>query len=182
MKKAALTLLMLATFSYLYCANFKDMPKIHNQTGTKEHRTWILIKYRCHTATASDYYRYGGRGIKVCDRWRSSFMDFLSDMGRAPSPKHTIDRINVHGNYEPGNCRWATNLEQSNNRGNNIFFEYNGESRTISDWCRLLGLQTQTVYVRVKKGMSFSDAVNKPIDKKYSSIERAKKTAFKVTP
>lgn len=74
------------------------------------------MKGRCHHPATRDYHLYGGRGIRVCARWESSFEAFLTDMGRKPSPKHSIDRINPDGDYEPGNCRWATPLEQSANR------------------------------------------------------------------
>jgi hypothetical protein len=71
---------------------------------------------RCENSNVERYPSYGGRGIKVCERWRGSFKNFLADMGRKPTPKHSIDRIDVDGNYEPGNCRWATNSEQQRNK------------------------------------------------------------------
>jgi hypothetical protein len=85
------------------------------RTASPEYRSWQMMKNRCLNTNARDYAHYGGRGIKVCQRWLS-FENFLADMGRRPTPKHTLDRKNSNGNYNPSNCRWATRLEQTRNR------------------------------------------------------------------
>lgn len=87
----------------------------HGYKGTKTYRAWSAMKTRCLNVNGQDYPQYGARGIKICDRWKDSFMNFLEDMGEAP-PDRSIDRINNDGNYEPGNCRWATLSEQNLNR------------------------------------------------------------------
>lgn len=108
---------------------------------TAEYRSWASMIQRCHCKSDGSYPRYGGRGIKVVRRWRK-FANFLSDMGRRPSPDHSIDRINNSGNYQPGNCRWATDVEQGRNKRNNVYLLVDGVRMLQADAWRHLGFKT----------------------------------------
>lgn len=90
--------------------------ELHGLRNTREYKIWSDMRQRCQNPNRNDYARYGGRGIVVCDRWNNSFMAFYEDMGIRPSNKHSIDRIDCDGDYEPSNCRWATTTQQSRNR------------------------------------------------------------------
>src|SRR5690606_28409239 len=108
--------------------------------------------------TVERYPHYGGRGVSVCDAWRASFATFLRDMGPCPEG-HSLDRKDVGGDYEPTNCRWATEEEQQNNRRNNVRVEWGGEVRTIAQWARDLGFKYSTLYARiVVRGETFPAA------------------------
>jgi hypothetical protein len=87
-----------------------------NGVITSEYTAWVNMRNRCYNPKNNRYKIYGGRGIKVCDEWLKSFKNFIDDIGRKPGPQYSIDRINVNGNYEPSNCRWATPEQQANNK------------------------------------------------------------------
>lgn len=94
----------------------RKIARKHGMSKSPEHMTWCHIKSRCFDPKNKSYERYGGRGITMCKEWNDSFELFFAHVGKKPSPQHSIDRINNEGNYEPGNVRWATALEQNNNR------------------------------------------------------------------
>jgi hypothetical protein len=128
-----------------------------------EYKAWGHIIQRCENPKTKKFHNHGGRGIKVCERWRNSFVDFLADMGKRPSAKHSIDRIDNDGNYEPGNCRWATNLEQSRNRRTNRLITVDGETMCSVDAARKYGLKRQTLEKRLDLGWSHEDAAKTPV-------------------
>lgn len=113
---------------------------IHGDHGTKEYIAWKSMKGRCYNENNEKYPNYGGRGIIVCERWLNSYDTFLSDMGRSPSNKLSLDRINTNGNYELGNCRWATSETQMNNMTTNRHITYKGETLNIGQWERRFNL------------------------------------------
>lgn len=128
--------------------------KTHGQTDSPTYISWERMRSRCYNPKNPSYNHYGACGIKVCDRWRTSFENFLEDMGERPSKKHSLDRIDVNGNYEPSNCRWATDIEQQNNKKNNNTITYNGETHTVMEWSRTLGISPHGIYSRKRRGKS----------------------------
>lgn len=129
---------------------------------SKEYRTWAGIKQRTTNPKRPNSKYYLDRGIRMCDRWLGSFESFLEDMGRAPSALHSIERIDVDGNYEPGNCRWATKIEQMSNTRANRFIEFDGERHTQEEWGRITGLTGLIIYKRIKRGWSVEKALTTP--------------------
>ncbi len=121
----------------------------HGMDGTPTYRTWIMMRSRCSNAKDFNYERYGGRGIRVCDRW-SDFQTFLKDMGTKPHGM-SIDRIDVNGNYEPSNCRWATAKTQANNRRNNIRVKIGDKIFGVEQFAEIIGLTQSGARKRVRR-------------------------------
>src|SRR6516162_3218907 len=114
-------------------------PLKHGMRGSKEYSSWKHMKGRCQNQRHRFYQNYGGRGIKVCDRWQK-FEAFFADMGFAPTPEHELDRIDNDGYYEPGNVRWATRRENSLNRRSTMWLTFRGKTQCLSDWAAGLGI------------------------------------------
>lgn len=116
--------------------------------------TWLGMIARCYNPKHVSYRFYGAKGVRVCDRWMHSFDAFREDVGARPSTNHSLDRHpHKSGNYEPGNVRWATRIEQSNNTIRNVIIEHLGEKLTLPEWSRRLGIQAQTIRHRMKAGV-----------------------------
>jgi hypothetical protein len=124
-----------------------------------EYIIWIALRQRCKNPRSDAYAYYGGRGIKVCDRW-DEFAAFLEDMGPRPSPRHSIDRWpNPNGDYEPGNCRWATRKEQANNTRRNILVSVRGDEMTLKQAVEKYGGYYPAVIRKIRQGVSVEIAL-----------------------
>ncbi len=143
------------------CKSYEMMSeknKTHGMRHSSEYNSWSSLKSRCLIPSASGYPDYGGRGISVCERWVNSFENFFADMGKKPSTLHSIDRINANGNYEPSNCRWAVRKQQNQNTRRNVWIEWRGENKTISEWRDYLKLSaSSSITYHYKRGKSYQE-------------------------
>lgn len=135
--------------------------RTHGLSRTAEHKVWLWMKERCNRVECKSYARYGGRGIRVCERW-GLFENFLADMGKRPSSAHQIDRINSAGNYEPGNCRWVTTTQQNRNRRDNILIPYKGDLLPLPEVAEELGIPRKRLWWRLKHGWPLERALSEP--------------------
>lgn len=134
----------------------KKFPFIsHNMTETRIYRIWCVMKSRCNNPNAAGYKNYGGRGVKVCDRWNNSFENFYEDMKEGYADDLFIEREDNDADYCKNNCRWATRAEQARNKRNNFWFEANGIKMIKMDWAKRWGVCHTTINSRLKQGISF---------------------------
>ena len=135
----------------------------HRIHATITYNSWKGAVNRCTRPSHNKYEFYGGAGIKICERWLTSFENFLADMGERPSPNHSLDRYpNNKGNYEPGNCRWATRKEQIENRECTIYLTLNGQKMTLVDWAAITGIKKKTLSARYYFGWSHERILTTP--------------------
>lgn len=135
--------------------------KTHGMRGSREYRIWSLMRNRCENPNATNYAYYGGRGIAVCESWKS-FESFFDDMGSAGF-EMTLERINNDHGYCKDNCRWASKIDQANNRSSNRVIEYQGQRKTLAQWADLSGLRIGTLHARLKRGW--------PIDRALTNVK-----------
>ena len=134
----------------------------HRMTKTPEYMAWRSMKTRCYRPANRNFIQYGGRGITVCDAWRDSFAAFYADLGPRPSSRHSLDRIDCNGHYEPGNCRWTTIDIQNTNRNSTVFVDYEGESISLAEAARRLGMSRSAFGDRHRAGLRGDELFAKP--------------------
>lgn len=145
-----------------------EVHKTHRMTKTRLYRTWINMVSRCSNKNDQSYRLYGGRGIKVCEDWRTSFKRFHKwAIQNGYNAKLTLDRINVDGNYEPSNCRWADWVTQSNNKRNNVYIEYKRKKKSLKNWSRELNISYNILHNRYKKGIRDPKKLFNKVKNKY---------------
>lgn len=135
--------------------------RTHGMCRTPEYNAWASMRQRCYDPSCVTYPHYGGRGIVVCERWLL-FENFFADMGPRPSRRHSLDRKDVNGNYEPANCRWATRIEQARNRRNNTFVTFCGRTQSISAWAEELSISQYMIAKRLRRGWPPERALTEP--------------------
>ena len=139
--------------------------KGHGMSNSRLYEIWNGMKKRCYNSHAESYNRYGGRGITVCDEWNNDFETFqVWALSNGYSEQLTIDRIDSNGNYEPSNCRWATPIEQANNRGSwNQLLTLGNETHNVTEWATILGVKATTLFKRKAAGWSDERTLTEPI-------------------
>lgn len=135
----------------------------HGMAGTRLYETWQGMKDRCYKEQDCAFKYYGKNGIKICDEWQEFEPFYKWAIANGYSDDLTIDRIDVNGNYEPSNCRWATRKEQANNKTTNRHISFEGETKTLKQWSETLGISHQTISSRLKRGWSIDLALNTPV-------------------
>ena len=137
----------------------------HSLRHTRIYRIWLLMKNRCLNSKYHLFKNYGGRGITICNEWKNDFISFYNWAMKNGYEEHlTIDRINVNGNYEPSNCRWATKLQQQRNTTRLRKITYKNETHCISEWAELLGLKYNTLYYRFRRNNYSEDVLKRIIE------------------
>lgn len=142
----------------------KEINKTHGKTNTRLFHIWQSMRARCSNPSNKSYHRYGGRGIRVCEEWEKDFVSFYNwAMDNGYQEELTLDREDNSGNYEPSNCKWATPREQANNTRRNVYIEYNGETHTMKEWSRIIGMNYGTLQKRIKLGWTIEKALTEPV-------------------
>jgi hypothetical protein len=141
----------------------------HGLHGVPEYWVWHRAKDRCKNPNNPKFKHYGGRGIKMCQEWRDSFAAFIASMGRRPAGRYTLDRIDNNGDYEPGNCRWATYAAQNRNNRRTRLLTFQGKTHCITDWADILGMSRATLYGRIYRGWSTEKALTAPLHSRRQS-------------
>lgn len=139
--------------------------KTHDMCQTITYRSWQYMRNRCNNPHTTQYRFYGGRGIRVCQRW-NKFENFLTDMGIRPTKEYSIERKNNDGNYEPNNCHWVNQIEQANNKRSNNIITFQGKTQTVTQWGRELGIKPKNIFQRLYCGATPEQALNTKLNVK----------------
>ena len=145
----------------------KRVHTTHGESKTRLFHIWQDMRKRCYNKNASNYERYGGRGITVCDEWKEKYEPFR-DWAKENGYKETLslDRIDNDGPYSPENCKWSTEKEQANNRRSTHFLTHNGETHSIKEWSKITGIARSTIGNRIKAGCTPEEALSRPVRRK----------------
>ena len=148
----------------------------HGMTHTKEYGTWEHIIQRCENPNNTNFHHYGGRGIYICHAWRNDFTLFYKELGKAPSRKHSIERIDNEKGYIPGNCRWATQEEQTQNMRTTKKYLYRGKLVSVQQARRMASSEASyiTIKTRIRNGWDFTKAIETPVSIKHSINSRSR--------
>lgn len=150
------------------CGRKKTLSAIrstHRMCNSTEYHSWTGLIQRCTNPNHPRYTDYGGRGITVCERWRNSFIDFLADMGKKPTPDHSIERKNNDDGYHPDNCRWATTSEQNQNTRVVSKYTHDGKTLSVRHWAELVGMSRSALSSRLRLGWSIELALKTPVSR-----------------
>lgn len=155
-------------------------PPVHGKVGTRVYNIWQGMKKRCYRKKNINYPSYGGRGIKVCERWHD-FINFFADMGTCPAG-YQLDRKDNEGDYTPENCRWVTPKVNSRNKRDTIFIEHDGLRLSVNDWSDRTGIASPTIIARIEHGWSVHDALTVPVAEYTQAAHRTLRTGTRVFP
>jgi len=149
----------------IFCKKITTHGQSKRKMHTETYNTWAGMRKRCNTPSCMSYKYYGGKGIKVCDRW-NNFKLFFEDMGEKPEGKYSLDRIDNNGGYSKDNCRWADAKTQCNNKRNNWMLTVDGVTQSLTSWAEHYNISPITVRSRLKLGWNTIDALSRPVDKR----------------
>lgn len=172
-KRKATGLCPICTKTYV-----KKINTVHGKHSYPEYSIWIAMKKRCSNEKVHNFKNYGGKGIKVCDRWIDSFDNFYEDMGPRPSKDHTIERIENDKDYGPSNCKWLHKLLQSENQTSNILLTFNNKTQNLRKWSKEMGISEWALRKRIKQNWDINKALTQPVKNGNKKIGRFINHAF----
>jgi len=143
----------------------------HGKSFSCEYWIWNQMRERCQNPKHKGFQWYGGRGIKVCERWQHSFEHFFADMGERPSKKHSIDRVDNDLGYSPENCKWVTTMQQARNKRNNAWLTFNHKTLCVTDWAKEVNISVSAIADRLRRGWTVEQALSIPSLTKHQRLK-----------